>query len=102
LTIPPNAQLQTLSPLLIITKQLPFKRDCINTPIPFYMKTKMIILIAAFGLTLSACSGNKADEKNADSLHQYTDTSKMDSTHTDSTADSTADSTTNAPADVKQ
>jgi PBP1b-binding outer membrane lipoprotein LpoB len=62
------------------------------------MKTKIIILIAAFGLALSACSGNKADEKNADSLHKYTDTSKMDSTHTDSTADST----TNAPADVKQ
>ncbi|WP_316846275.1 hypothetical protein [Pedobacter psychrodurus] len=62
------------------------------------MKTKMIILVAALGLTFSACSGNKADEKNADSLHQYTDTSKMDSTHNDSTADST----TNAPADVKQ
>jgi protein involved in sex pheromone biosynthesis len=63
------------------------------------MKTKIIILIAAFGLALSACSGNKADEKNADSLHKYTDTSKMaDSTNTDTTADST----TNAPADVKQ
>ena len=28
------------------------------------MKTKMIILVAALGLTFSACSGNKADEKN--------------------------------------
>jgi len=63
------------------------------------MKTKVIILVAVLGLALSACSGNKADEQNADSLHKYTDTSKViDSAGTDSTADST----TNAPADVKQ
>lgn len=62
------------------------------------MKTKAMILAAALGLALSACSSNKADQKNADSLHKYTDTSKLaDSIVTDSTADST----TNAPADVK-
>lgn len=57
-----------------------------------------MILAAALGLAFSACSGDKADQQNADSLHQYTDTSKVvDSIGTDSTADST----TNAPADVK-
>ncbi|QXU40615.1 hypothetical protein [Pedobacter sp. D749] len=62
------------------------------------MKTKIIILMAAFGLALSACSGKKADQENADSTYKYSDTSKViDSTKTDSTADST----TNAPADVK-
>ncbi len=62
------------------------------------MKTKIIILMTAFGLALSACSGKKADQENADSIYQYTDTNKViDSTKTDSTADST----TNAPADVK-
>jgi protein involved in sex pheromone biosynthesis len=62
------------------------------------MKTKVIILVTALGLALSACTGKKAGEENADTMHKYTDTSKMmDSTHTDSTADST----TNAPADVK-
>ncbi|MBE5321856.1 hypothetical protein IM793_22060 [Pedobacter sp. MR2016-19] len=62
------------------------------------MKTKIIILMAAFGLALSACSGKKADQENADSMYKYTDTGKViDSTSTDSTADST----TNAPADVK-
>ena len=62
------------------------------------MKTKIIILVAAFGLALSACSGKKADQENADSTYKYSDTSKV----TDSTkTDSTADSTTNAPADVK-
>jgi len=62
------------------------------------MKTKIIILVAAFGLALSACSGKKADQENADSMYNYTDTNKViDSTKTDSTADST----TNAPADVK-
>jgi hypothetical protein len=54
--------------------------------------------VAAFGLALSACSGKKADQENADSMYKYTDTNKVvDSTKTDSTADST----TNAPADVK-
>ncbi|MBO9672826.1 MAG: hypothetical protein J7577_05255 [Sphingobacteriaceae bacterium] len=63
------------------------------------MKTKVIILMAALGLILSACTGKKADQENADTMHKYTDTSKIvDSTHTDSTADST----TNAPADVKR
>jgi len=63
------------------------------------MKTNVIILAATLGLTLSACTGKKADQENADTMHKYTDTSKMvDSTHTDSTADST----TNAPADVKR
>ncbi|KIA91156.1 hypothetical protein OC25_23145 [Pedobacter kyungheensis] len=62
------------------------------------MKTKAMILAAALGLAFSACSGNKADQQNADSLHQYTDTNIVaDSIVTDSTADST----TNAPADVK-
>ena len=63
------------------------------------MKTKIIILVAAFGLALSACSGKKADQENADSTYKYTDTNKLiDSTSTDSVADST----TNAPADVKR
>ena len=63
------------------------------------MKTKIIILVAAFGLTLSACSGKKADQENADSMYKYTDTNKLiDSTSTDSIADST----TNAPADVRR
>jgi len=62
------------------------------------MKTKLIILVTAFGLALSACSGKKADQENADSMYKYSDTNKViDSAHTDSTADST----TNAPADVK-
>ncbi|SDH60526.1 hypothetical protein SAMN05421827_13123 [Pedobacter terrae] len=62
------------------------------------MKTKIIILVAAFGLAFSACSGKKADQENADSMYKYTDTNKVvDSTSTDSVADST----TNAPADVK-
>jgi hypothetical protein len=80
------------------SKQLPFKTDYMNTPITFDMKTKIIILVAAFGLALSACSGKKADQENADSMYKYTDTNKViDSTKTDSTADST----TNTPADVK-
>ncbi|WP_145857132.1 hypothetical protein [Pedobacter suwonensis] len=63
------------------------------------MKTKLIILVTALGLALSACSGKKADQENADSMYKYTDTNKVvDSTSTDSVADST----TNAPADVKQ
>jgi hypothetical protein len=54
-------------------------------------------LVAAFGLALSACSGKKADQQNADSMYKYTDTNKLiDSTSTDSVADST----TNAPVDV--
>ncbi|WP_344852658.1 hypothetical protein [Pedobacter jeongneungensis] len=57
----------------------------------------MIILVTALGLALSACTGKKAGEENADTMHKYTDTSKRIDTHTDSTADST----TNAPADVK-
>jgi protein involved in sex pheromone biosynthesis len=62
------------------------------------MKTKIIILVAAFGLALSACSGKKADQENADTMYKYTDTNKVvDSTSTDAVADST----TNAPADVK-
>ncbi|GGH16779.1 hypothetical protein [Pedobacter zeae] len=63
------------------------------------MKTNVIILAATLGLTLSACTGKKADQENADTMYKYTDTSKMvDSTHTDSTADST----TNAPADIRR
>ncbi|WP_343523361.1 hypothetical protein [Pedobacter sp.] len=63
------------------------------------MKTNVIILAATLALTLSACTGKKADQENADTMHKYTDTSKMvDSTHTDSTADST----TNAPADIRR
>lgn len=62
------------------------------------MKTKIIILITAFGLGLAACSGNKADQENADSTYKYSDTNKViDSASTDSIADST----TNAPADAK-
>ncbi|NMN39406.1 hypothetical protein [Pedobacter sp. SG918] len=62
------------------------------------MKTKIIILVAVLGLALSACSGKKANQENADSTYKYTDTAKViDSTSTDSTADST----TNAPADIK-
>jgi len=62
------------------------------------MKTKLIILVTAFGLALSACSGKKADQENADSMYKYTDTNKViDSASTDSVADST----TNAPADAK-
>ena len=62
------------------------------------MKTKLIILVTAFGLALSACSGKKADQENADSTYKYTDTNKViDSASTDSVADST----TNAPADAK-
>ncbi|MBB6238467.1 protein involved in sex pheromone biosynthesis [Pedobacter sp. AK013] len=62
------------------------------------MKTKIIILVAAFGLALSACTGKKADQENADSTYKYTDTTKViDSTSTDAVADST----TNAPADIK-
>lgn len=54
--------------------------------------------MAAFGLALSACSGKKADQENADSMYKYTDTNKViDSASTDSIADST----TNAPADAK-
>jgi len=62
------------------------------------MKTKIIILVTALGLSLAACSGNKADHENADTMNKYTDTTKViDSAGTDATADST----TNAPADVK-
>ena len=62
------------------------------------MKTKIIILVAAFGLALSACSGKKADQENADSMYKYADTGKVvDSASTDSLADSTR----NAPADVR-
>lgn len=62
------------------------------------MKTKLIILVTAFGLALSACNGKKADQENADSMYKYTDTNQViDSTSTDSIADST----TNAPADAK-
>jgi len=62
------------------------------------MKTKLIILVTAFGLALSACNSKKADQENADSMYKYTDTNQViDSTSTDSIADST----TNAPADAK-
>lgn len=77
---------------------MPFKNDCIDIPKTFNMKTKIIILVAGLGLALSACSGKKADQENADSMQKYTDTTKViDSASTDATADST----TNAPADVK-
>ncbi|KQM78800.1 hypothetical protein ASE74_12610 [Pedobacter sp. Leaf216] len=62
------------------------------------MKTKLIILVTAFGLSLAACTGKKADQENADSMSKYTDTTKaVDSASTDAIADST----TNAPADAK-
>lgn len=61
------------------------------------MKTKLFILTVALGLALSACNGKQADEKNADEMNQYTDsTTGQDSL----SADTTHDKTTNAPADA--
>ena len=61
------------------------------------MKTKLLILNVALGLALSACNGKQADEKNADEMIQYTDsTTSQDSL----SADTTHDKTTNAPADA--
>ncbi|WP_316798412.1 hypothetical protein [Pedobacter frigidisoli] len=64
------------------------------------MKNFLFTLFAAAILFLSSCSGKKADQENADSTYQYPDTSKLDSTATDTTP-MFADSTTNAPADAK-
>ncbi|WP_316737497.1 hypothetical protein [Pedobacter aquatilis] len=58
---------------------------------------KLLIILSVIATFATACNGKKADEKNADSMYKYTDTTKViDSLATDSTADSL----TNAPADV--
>ncbi|MDN3588278.1 hypothetical protein QWY86_16465 [Pedobacter aquatilis] len=59
---------------------------------------KPLLILSVLAIIATGCNSNKADEKNADSLYKYTDTTKV----TDSlSTDSTADSLTNAPADVK-
>jgi len=58
---------------------------------------KPLLILSVFAIIAVGCNSNKADEKNADSMYKYTDTTKV----TDSlSTDSTADSLTNAPADA--
>jgi len=66
------------------------------------MKIKLIMLSLATSLMFAACNGKQADQENADSMNQYSDSSTVDTMNMDSSkAIGTADSTTNAPADVK-
>ncbi|MFC4211071.1 hypothetical protein ACFOWA_07760 [Pedobacter lithocola] len=61
---------------------------------------KTIILLSLGTLLFAACSGNKADEENADSMYRYSDTNKatVDTTTIDSArTKGYPDSTTNAP-----
>ncbi|RZK20920.1 MAG: hypothetical protein EOO86_02855 [Pedobacter sp.] len=61
------------------------------------MKTKSIMLVFGVALAFSACNGKQADQKNAEEMNQYTDsTANQDSL----SADTTHDRTTNAPADA--
>lgn len=65
------------------------------------MKKKSLIIIFGFALALTACNGKQADQKNADSMNRYTDSTTLDTNTMDSTQSNImADSTTNAPADA--
>ncbi|WP_421943513.1 hypothetical protein [Pedobacter sp.] len=58
---------------------------------------KPLLILSVLAVVAIGCNSNKADEKNADSMYKYTDTTKViDSLSTDTTADSL----TNAPADA--
>ncbi len=61
------------------------------------MKKSILYLVLMLGL-MSACTGKKADQANADSTNTYADSTKVNDKVP---SDTTVDSISNAPADVK-